>query len=139
MRTLALGADWCNSARGFMFALGCIQAQTCHTGNCPTGVATQDPNRQVALVVPTKSERVRNFHRETLESVREMLQATGLSSPAQLRLHHIMRRVSEQEVRNMSELLPSLLPSALVNDMPLEGLFAQYWHQASTESFQLKA
>jgi hypothetical protein len=68
-----------------------------------------------------------------------MLQATGLSSPAQLRLHHIMRRVSEQEVRNMSELLPSLSPSALVNDMPLEGLFAQYWHQASTESFQLKA
>jgi glutamate synthase domain-containing protein 2 len=139
MRTLALGADWCNSARGFMFALGCIQAQTCHTGNCPTGVATQDPNRQVALVVPTKSERVRNFHRETLESVREMLQATGLSSPAQLRLHHIMRRVSEHEVRNMSELLPSLSPSALVNDTPLEGLFAQYWHQSSAESFQLKA
>lgn len=139
MRTLALGADWCNSARGFMFALGCIQAQTCHTGNCPTGVATQDPNRQVALVVPTKSERVRNFHRETLESVREMLQATGLSSPAQLRLHHIMRRVSEHEVRNMSELLPSLSPSALVNETPLDGLFAQYWHQASAESFQLKA
>jgi glutamate synthase domain-containing protein 2 len=139
MRTLALGADWCNSARGFMFALGCIQAQTCHTGNCPTGVATQDPNRQVALVVPTKSERVRNFHHETLESVREMLQATGLSSPAELRLHHIMRRVSEHEVRNMSELLPSLSPSALLDASPLEGLFAKYWHQSSAESFQLKA
>jgi glutamate synthase domain-containing protein 2 len=47
-RTLALGADWCNSARGFMFALGCLQAQTCHTGHCPTGVTTQDPNRMRA-------------------------------------------------------------------------------------------
>ena len=58
-RTLALGADWCNSARGFMFALGCIQAQTCHSGNCPTGVTTQDPKRQLALVVTDKAERVR--------------------------------------------------------------------------------
>jgi glutamate synthase domain-containing protein 2 len=54
-RTLALGADWCNSARGFMFALGCIQSQSCHTDRCPTGVATQDPSRQRALVVPDKS------------------------------------------------------------------------------------
>ncbi len=42
-RVLALGADWCNSARGFMFALGCIQSQSCHTDRCPTGVSTQDP------------------------------------------------------------------------------------------------
>jgi glutamate synthase domain-containing protein 2 len=41
-RMLAIGADWCNAARGFMFALGCLQAQTCHTGACPTGVTTQD-------------------------------------------------------------------------------------------------
>jgi hypothetical protein len=50
-----------------------------------------------------------------------------------------MRRVSEHEVRNMSELLPSLSISALVNETPLEGLFGQYWHQSSAESFQLKA
>jgi glutamate synthase domain-containing protein 2 len=56
-KTLAMGADWCNSARGFMFALGCIQAQSCHTGTCPTGVTTQDPLRQRALVVPSKAER----------------------------------------------------------------------------------
>ncbi|MFM8767253.1 MAG: FMN-binding glutamate synthase family protein, partial [Rubrivivax sp.] len=61
-RMRALGADWCNSARGFMFALGCIQAQTCHTGHCPTGVTTQDPARQRALVVPDKAERVYRFH-----------------------------------------------------------------------------
>jgi glutamate synthase domain-containing protein 2 len=57
-RTIALGADWCNSARGFMFALGCIQSQSCHTDRCPTGVATQDKQRQRALVVPDKTERV---------------------------------------------------------------------------------
>jgi glutamate synthase domain-containing protein 2 len=137
MRTLALGADWCNSARGFMFALGCIQAQTCHTGNCPTGVTTQDPKRQIALVVPSKADRVKNFHRQTLESVQEMLQATGLSSPAELRLHHIMRRVSEHEVQNLSDLIFSVSGGALLESQALEGLFAKYWHASSPDSFQL--
>ena len=137
MRTLALGADWCNSARGFMFALGCIQAQTCHTGNCPTGVTTQDPKRQVALVVPSKADRVRNFHRQTLESVQEMLQATGLSAPSDLRLNHIMRRVSEHEVQNLSDLMLSVKGGALLEPQDLEGLFAKYWQAASPDSFQL--
>jgi glutamate synthase domain-containing protein 2 len=61
-RMMALGADWCNSARGFMFALGCMQAQNCHTGECPTGVATQDPLRQQSLVVADKTQRVYSFH-----------------------------------------------------------------------------
>jgi glutamate synthase domain-containing protein 2 len=137
MRTLALGADWCNSARGFMFALGCIQAQTCHSGNCPTGVTTQDPKRQVALVVPSKADRVRNFHRQTLESVQEMLQATGLSAPSELRLNHIMRRVSEHEVQNLSDLIFSVKGGALLEPQTLEGLFAKYWHASSPDSFQL--
>jgi len=139
IRTLALGADWCNSARGFMFALGCIQAQTCHTGNCPTGVTSQDPKRQIALVVPSKADRVRNFHRQTLESVQEMLQATGLSAPSELRLNHIMRRVSEHEVQNLSDLLLSVSGGALLEPQALEGLFAKYWHAASPDSFQLSA
>jgi glutamate synthase domain-containing protein 2 len=137
MRTLALGADWCNSARGFMFALGCIQAQTCHTGNCPTGVTTQDPKRQVALAVPSKADRVRNFHRQTLESVQEMLQATGLSAPSDLRLNHIMRRVSEHEVQNLSDLILSVKGGALLEPQELEGLFAKYWQAANPDSFQL--
>lgn len=139
MRTVALGADWCNSARGFMFALGCIQAQTCHTGNCPTGVATQDPKRQIALVVPTKADRVQNFHHETLESVREMLQATGLKRPSDLSLKHIMRRVSALEVQNLSSLMPGLTEGALLNSKPLEGLFQQYWEDASANSFALNS
>jgi glutamate synthase domain-containing protein 2 len=48
---MALGADWCNAGRGFMFAVGCIQAQQCHTGHCPTGVTSQDRSSQRAVVV----------------------------------------------------------------------------------------
>jgi glutamate synthase domain-containing protein 2 len=142
IRTVALGADWCNSARGFMFALGCIQAQTCHTGNCPTGVTTQDPKRQIALVVPNKSERVQNFHRQTLESVQEMLQATGLMHPADLSLKHIMRRMSDHEVKNLNSLMLSLAPGVLLtyqDPQDLQGLFQQYWADASPDHFQLKA
>ncbi len=141
VRTVALGADWCNSARGFMFALGCIQAQTCHTGNCPTGVTTQDPKRQIALVVPNKSERVQNFHRQTLESVQEMLQATGLMHPADLSLKHIMRRMSDHEVRNLDSLMLSIAPGALLNTpdpQNLQCLFQQYGADASPDHFQLK-
>ena len=76
-RMMALGADWCNSARGFMFALGCLQAQTCHTGHCPTGVTTQDPVRQRALVVPTKADRVYQYHESTLKALQELVQAAG--------------------------------------------------------------
>jgi glutamate synthase domain-containing protein 2 len=135
LKTLALGADWCNSARGFMFALGCIQAQTCHTGNCPTGVTTQDPHRQVALVVPSKADRVFNFHKQTLESVQEMLQATGLSQPGDIQLHHIMRRISEHEIQNLSDLMPTITEGALLQDGPLDGLFAKYWQRASADHF----
>jgi glutamate synthase domain-containing protein 2 len=142
VRTIALGADWCNSARGFMFALGCIQAQTCHTGNCPTGVTTQDPKRQIALVVPNKSERVQNFHRQTLESVQEMLQATGLMHPSDLSLKQIMRRMSDHDVKNLDSLMLSIAPGALLHSQDhqnLQGLFQQYWADASPDHFQLKA
>ena len=76
---LVLGADWVNSARGFMFAIGCIQSQSCHTNHCPTGVATQDPLRQKALVVPNKAERVYHFHQNTVKALADMLAAAGVS------------------------------------------------------------
>src|SRR5580704_18548567 len=81
---LAIGADWANAARGFMFAVGCVQSRTCNTNRCPTGVATQDHLRQGALVVPDKAERVYNFHRLTLRALSEMLAAAGLEHPDQL-------------------------------------------------------
>jgi len=137
-RTLALGADWCNSARGFMFALGCIQAQTCHTGNCPTGVTTQDPQRQMALVVPSKAERVKQFHQNTLESFKELLQAAGLTSPDQLQAHHFSHRISQTETQTLAQMYPSLSQGALLKDSAakLPEPYKTYWGKASADSFQ---
>ena len=139
VRALALGADWCNSARGFMFALGCIQAQTCHTGNCPTGVTTQDPQRQLALVVPSKAQRVKNFHGHTLMALQELLQAGGFQTPSQLQAKHIMRRVSAHQTCSLEDLYPTLAPGCLLKklskDMP--AVFTQFWPLASAKHFQL--
>ena len=139
-RAFALGADWCNSARGFMFALGCIQAQTCHTGNCPTGVTTQDPKRQMALVVPSKADRVENFHRNTLEALQELLEAAGLNDPSELSPRHIMQRVSETQVLHLSELVDTLSPNALLqSDLSSLPLVYQDWANASACQFGLQA
>jgi glutamate synthase domain-containing protein 2 len=108
-RTFALGADWCNAARGFMFAVGCIQAQTCHTGKCPTGVTAQDPMRQRAIVVEDKATRVANFHRETLHSLAELLAAAGLAAPSELKRHHILRRQGDGRVASLEELYPPVV------------------------------
>ena len=137
-RAMALGADWCNSARGFMFALGCIQAQTCHTGHCPTGVTTQDPVRQQALVVPNKADRVYHFHQNTLKALRELVQAAGLHHPGEIQAEHIVRRVSDGQVRLLSTLLPRLAPGALLgNPAGLQGVYRLYWAKASAERFGL--
>ena len=142
-RTLAMGADWCNSARGFMFAVGCIQAQTCHTGNCPTGVATQDPKRQVALVVETKAERVKNFHHNTLASLKELTEATGLKNPSEFDLHHIMRRINQMQSQSLSSLLSTMEPGALLTqkgfkttDKAWPHVFQDFWAHASEQSFK---
>lgn len=138
-RALALGADWCNSARGFMFALGCIQAQTCHTGHCPTGVTTQDPKRQLALVVPSKAERVHNFHGHTLEALQELMQAAGLQTPHDFTPRHIMRRVSETATQPLSDLVDTLAPNALLQDdvSTLPAVFSD-WPLVGANSFALK-
>ena len=136
-RMMALGADWCNAARGFMMALGCIQAQSCHTGHCPTGVTTQDPVRQQALVVPTKADRVRNFHRSTLHALQELVQAAGLDHPQQITAHHIVRRISDTEVRLLSNLVMQVQPGALLGPLDAQhNVFRTYWPLASAESFQ---
>jgi glutamate synthase domain-containing protein 2 len=136
-RMMALGADWCNAARGFMMALGCIQAQSCHTGHCPTGVTTQDPVRQQALVVPTKADRVRNFHRSTLHALQELVQAAGLDHPQQITAHHIVRRISDTEVRLLSNLVMQVQPGALHGPLDKQhNVFRTYWPLASAESFQ---
>ena len=134
-RMMALGADWCNAARGFMFALGCIQAQHCHTGHCPTGVATQDAQRQKALVVPTKSERVYNFHQQTLHALKELVQAAGLNHPGEISASHIVRRNSEHGVKLLANLLPYVEPGALLTGEMPHQVFRTYWPMAQAGSF----
>jgi glutamate synthase domain-containing protein 2 len=137
VRTLALGADWCNVARGFMFSLGCIQAMSCHTGHCPSGVATQDPIRQKALDVSLKSERVKLFHAATLKALAELTGATGLNHPGQFRPGHIMRRVSEMEVRSFAEIYPAISPYSLIEGTA-GPIYTDHWASADAASFALK-
>ena len=106
-RAMAIGADWCNSARGFMFALGCIQSQSCHTDPCPTGVTTQDPHAAEALVVPNKTDRVYHFHQNTLHGA----EGAGAGRRARrtrpsITADHIVRRTSEHGVKLLANLLP---------------------------------
>jgi glutamate synthase domain-containing protein 2 len=133
---MAIGADWCNSARGFMFAIGCIQSQSCHTNKCPTGVATQDPLRQRALVVPDKAARVFNFHRNTLRALAEMLAAAGLTHPAQLQAKHLVRRMSASEVKLFSQLHVFLTPGELLKGEVQGEFYSRMWQLARADSFE---
>ncbi|MBM7060437.1 FMN-binding glutamate synthase family protein [Pseudomonas sp. UL073] len=132
---MALGADWANSARGFMFAIGCIQSQSCHTNKCPTGVATQDPLRQRALVVPDKAQRVHNFHRNTLRALAEMIAAAGLSHPEQIEAKHLVRRLSASEIKLYSQLHVFLAPGELLSGEIAGEFYRRMWYMAQADSF----
>lgn len=134
---MALGADWTNAGRGFMFAIGCIQSLSCHTNRCPVGVATQDPMRQRALVVPDKAERVYNFHRNTLGALSDMIAAAGLKHPRQLGPHHLVRRVSRTEIRMFSQLHIFLEDGELLGDDHNRDFYSVAWRLARADSFAL--
>ena len=139
-RLMALGADWCNSARGFMFALGCIQAQHCHTGQCPTGVTTQDPLRQMSLVVPDKATRVYHFHQQTLHALKEMVQAVGVAHPREITAHHIVRRTGDGKVQSLARMVLNSLPEgALLTEelASLPEIYRHHWPLAQADRFSL--
>lgn len=133
---MALGADWVNAARGFMFAIGCIQSQSCHTNRCPTGVATQDVLRQRALVVPDKADRVHAYHDHTLKALAELIAAAGLQHPEQIEARHVLRRISETEVRMFAQLHYMASPGELVDGCSQSNFYAQVWQMARSSSFQ---
>ncbi len=135
VRALALGADMINSARGMMLALGCIQALECNNNKCPTGIATQNPALYGGLDVTDKRLRVANFHEETMRSVAELLTAAGVEQPADLRRHHIFRRISRQQVATFAEIYPSPLAGCLANGTPPPEMAADFARaQAATFS-----
>ncbi|MCP5155772.1 MAG: FMN-binding glutamate synthase family protein [Ectothiorhodospiraceae bacterium] len=132
---MAMGADWCNSARGFMFALGCVQSLRCHTNTCPTGVATQDPGRQRALVVADKAPRVARFHRNTVEALASVVAAAGLAHPRELRPHHVWHRLSAIEARPADRVYRFLAPRQYLDD-PDSTEHAAAWRMADANSFR---
>lgn len=135
-KMLALGADWCNSARGFMFAVGCIQSRSCHTNTCPTGVATQDPYRQKALDVPSKSERVASYHRNTLKSLANFVGAVGLSHPYDLHPYHVARRMSDGSIKLLSRCFYFMDEGALLTKSARSDIYNQMWVMADPDSFK---
>jgi hypothetical protein len=118
-----------------MFALGCIQAQACHTGKCPTGVTTQDPGRYKALVVPDKGARVASFHKNTMIALREAVSSSGLSHPKEFTPHHLMIRINSREARSAASQYLWLETGDLQAEEIQHPAFAKYWDSAQAGSF----
>lgn len=132
---MSLGADWCNSARGYMFAIGCIQAQACHTNHCPVGVATQDPHRQEALIVSDKSQRVARYHNNTLKALGEMAGAAGLHDPRDFLPYHFMTRKSDGTMTEGQEANPYLPIGFLLDEDAGDYGYRSRWNRAKADSF----
>ena len=135
VRTMSLGADLCNSARGFMFAMGCVQSRSCHTNRCPVGVATQDPRRQRALVVEDKAVRVCNFHKNTLNALAEVIAAAGLSHPGQLRPYHFYLR-SDSSLAVPGNMAMDFLERGELLEGTDNPLFKINWELAQAHTFE---
>ncbi len=131
LRALALGADACNSARGMMLALGCIQALRCNSGECPTGIATQNKSLMYGLDVEDKYMRVARFHKATIEGFLELLGAIGLSHPYDLKPHHIFRRVDDMRTVSLGELYKFLEPGQLLDERSIPSYMKKEWQMAS--------
>lgn len=131
---MAVGADWCNAARAFMFSLGCVMSMRCHTGECPSGVTTHDPLRQRGLVVEDKARRVHNFQRETLHALAEVVGAAGLDHPGQLTPAHIFRRINAVEAKPLDDLYTFIEPGSLLDGRRKTPL-GRYWQEARADSF----
>ena len=131
----ALGADWSNAARGFMFALGCVQSLNCHTGKCPTGIATQDPLRQRGLVIADKAERVYRFQKATCAALRDIVVSMGLDNPWQIRPHHLYERLNAVKSSSIDGIYPFLQTKALL-ESPESTPYARYWAAARADSFR---
>ena len=137
LKNLALGADLCNSARGMMLALGCVQSLDCNKNKCPTGIATQNPRFTAGLVVADKKQRVANYHHETIQSVRELLAASGLDETKLLNRSHIHRRVSATETLRYDQVFPYIATGSLLQE-PYPKQFEQEMKEATANSFRAK-
>ncbi|WP_018567869.1 FMN-binding glutamate synthase family protein [Streptomyces sp. PsTaAH-124] len=133
VKRLVQGADYGNAARAMMFALGCIQAQRCHTNTCPSGVATQDARRARALDVRDKTPRVRRFQEATVAGALEIMASMGVTDPAGLRPHMLRRRIDPHTARSYAELYAWLEPGQLLDEPPED--WAADWRAADPDRF----
>lgn len=135
VRTLSLGADLCNSARGMMFALGCIQALECHNNTCPTGVATQNPDLMKGLVPEEKSVRVARFQHETVKSAMDLMASAGLAHPDDVTRDAVTTRIDRNKVETYAEIFPELETGCLLYESTVPKDFLYFWRKASVEQF----
>lgn len=135
VRTLSLGADLCNSARGMMFALGCIQALECHNNTCPTGVATQNPDLMKGLVPEEKSVRVARFQHETVKSAMDLMASAGLAHPDDVTRDAVTTRIDRNKVETYAEIFPELETGCLLYESTVPKEFLYFWRKASVEMF----
>ncbi|WP_299944840.1 FMN-binding glutamate synthase family protein [uncultured Microbulbifer sp.] len=132
---LAVGADWCNAARPFMFSIGCIQSQRCHTDTCPTGVTTQDPRRQRGLVVEVQSKRAAAFQAKTLEALGNIVAAAGLSNPRDLKPYHLYHNLSSGDSKPIHHIWHFIDEKSLI-EAPEETPYGHWWLAAQADSFR---
>ncbi|MEU8945980.1 FMN-binding glutamate synthase family protein [Streptomyces sp. NPDC048489] len=130
---LLQGADYTNAARAMLFALGCRQAQRCHTNTCPSGVATQDPRRARVLDVADKSVRVHRYQRATVRSATRIMAAMGVRHPGELTPDQLLRRTDPTTVRSYAELYTWLEPGVLLAEAPED--WERDWAAADPDSF----
>lgn len=132
---IAMGADSVNAARTMMLSLGCIQSRHCNTNLCPTGIATQDPARSKAINVSEKSERVKNYHQNTLKSFFELVGSMGLDSPEKLQPHMLKRRTPYGLLMSVGSLIEPLKPNELLKGEKIAGPWNDWWSMAQAEDF----
>ena len=135
VRALALGADLCNSARGMMFALGCIQARACNTNKCPVGIATQDPTRNQGIVVEDKARRVARFHGDTIRTSSELIASTGHDSPDRIKPHDILRRISATTIKRFDQIYEYLPEGCLREPDRAPEHWIRQWNRADARRF----
>lgn len=132
---IAVGADIVNAARTMMMALGCIQSRHCNSNRCPTGIATQDPARAKAINVHEKSDRVSNFHRNTLKNFYELVGTMGLDNPSKLRPNMVKRRSADGLLVSIGSLISPLKYNALLGERPLEAPWQKWWERSHPDQF----
>lgn len=110
-----------------MFAIGCIQSQSCHTNKCPTGVSPRTPCASALLVVPDKAPASVPVPTNTLKALAEMLAAAGLEHPAQLKAKHLVRRMSATEIKLFSQLHVFLKPGELLTGEVNGEFYSRMW------------